>query len=124
MHMLPLAELVVNEIVSYHRQPVSFTSDRDTRFVSKFWKTLHESMGTKLHFRTAYHPQIDGQLERTIQILEDMLHAYVLEFKTQWDKILPLCEFAYNNSYHSGIGVTLSRHWMAEDVEPQFVGKK
>jgi len=56
MHMLPLAELFVNEIVSRHGQPVSITLDRDSRFVSRFWKTLHESMGTKLQFSTAYHP--------------------------------------------------------------------
>jgi len=105
MHMLPLAELFVNEIVSRHGQPVSITSDRDSRFVSRFWKTLHESMGTKLQFSTAYHPQTDGQSERTIQTLEDMLRACVLDFKTQWDETLPLCEFAYNNSYHSSIGM-------------------
>ena len=100
MHMLPLAELFVNEIVSRHGQPVSITSDRVSRFVSRFWKTLHESMGTKLQFSTAYHPQTDGQSERTIQTLEDMLRACVLDFKTQWDETLPLCEFAYNNNYH------------------------
>ena len=48
MHMAPLADLFVNEIVSRHGQPVSITSDRDNRFVSRFWKTLFESMGTKL----------------------------------------------------------------------------
>ncbi|XXG47287.1 hypothetical protein AAC387_Pa02g1954 [Persea americana] len=56
MHMLPLAELSVNEIVSRHGQPVSITSDRESRFISRFWKTLHESMGIKLQFSTAYHP--------------------------------------------------------------------
>ncbi|KAJ8649037.1 hypothetical protein MRB53_002060 [Persea americana] len=105
MHMLPLAELFVNENVSRHGQPVSITSDRDSRFVLRFWKMLHESMGTKLQFSTAYHPQTNGQLERTIHTLEDMLRACVLDFKTQWDKTLPLCEFVYNNSYHSSIGM-------------------
>ena len=65
MQMLSLAQTFVNEIVSGHGQPVSITSDRDSRFVSKFWKTLHESMGTKLQFYTAYHPQTYGQAERT-----------------------------------------------------------
>ena len=105
MHMAPLADLFVTEIVSRHGQPVSITSDRDSRFVSRFWKTLFESMGTKLQFSTAYHPQTDGQSERTIQTLEDMLRACVLDFKVQWDEYLPLCEFAYNNSYHSSIGM-------------------
>ena len=62
-------------------------------------------MGTKLQFSTVYHPQTDGQLERTIQTLGDMLHACVLDFKFQWDEYLSLCEFAYNNSYHSSIGM-------------------
>ncbi|XXG85804.1 hypothetical protein AAC387_Pa11g0822 [Persea americana] len=62
-------------------------------------------MGTKLQFNTAYHPQTDGQSARTIQTLEDMLRACVLDFKTQWDETLPLCEFTYNNSYHSSIGM-------------------
>ena len=56
MQMLALAQTFVNEIVSRHGQPVSITSDRDSRFVSRFWKTLHESMGTKLQFSTVYHP--------------------------------------------------------------------
>ena len=105
MQMLALTQTFVNEIVSRHGQPVSITSDRDSRFVSRFWKTLHESMGTKLQFSTAYYPQTDGQSERTIQTLEDMLRACVLDFKTQWDESLPLYEFAYNNSYHSSIGM-------------------
>lgn len=102
--MPPLAELFFSEISSRHGQPVSITSDRDSRFVSRFWKTLHESMGTRLQFSTAYHPQTDGQSERTIQTLEDMLCACVLDFKTQWDETLPLCEFTYDNSYYSSIG--------------------
>ena len=106
MRMAPLADLFINEIVSKHGQPVSITSDRDSRFVSRFWKTLLGSMGTKLQFSTAYHPQTDGQSERTIQTLEDMLRACVLDFKVQWDECLPLCEFAYNNSYHSSIGMS------------------
>ena len=105
IHIAPRAELFVNEIVSRHSQPVSITSDRDSRFVSRFWKTLFESMGTKLLFSTVYHPQTDVQLERTIQTLEDMLRACVLDFKVQWDECLPLCEFSYNNRYHSSIGM-------------------
>ena len=62
-------------------------------------------MGTKLYFSTAFHPQTDGQSERTIQTLEDMMRACVLDFKGNWDDHLPLMEFAYNNSYHSSIGM-------------------
>ena len=54
---------------------------------------------------TTFHPQTDGQVERTIQILEDMLRACVIDFKGNWDDHLPLIEFAYNNSYHSSIKI-------------------
>lgn len=60
----------------------------------------------KLHFNTAYHPQTDGQIEKTNQTLEDMLRTCVLDFKTQWDEDLHLYEFAYNNGFHSSIGKT------------------
>ena len=66
MHMTAVVNLFINEIVSRHGQPISITSDRDSRFVSRFWKTIHESMGTRLQFSRAYHPQIDGQSECTI----------------------------------------------------------
>ena len=65
----------------------------------------HDAMGTKLHFSTTFHPQTDGQSERTIQTLEDMLRACVMEFKGSWDNYLALIEFAYNNSYQSSIGM-------------------
>ncbi|KAD6796106.1 hypothetical protein E3N88_07002 [Mikania micrantha] len=80
-------------------------SDRDTRFVSRFWKQFHESMGTRLNISTAYHPQTDGQSERTIQTLEDMLKACIIDFGGSWDDHLPLVEFSYNNSYHASIGM-------------------
>ena len=63
-------------------------------------------MGTRLHFSTAFHPQTDGQSERNIQTLEDMLRACVIEFKGSWDTHLSLMEFAYNNSYQSSIGMS------------------
>ena len=62
-------------------------------------------MGTKLKFSTSFHPQTDGQSERTIQTLEDMLRACVMEFKGSWDKHLPLMEFSYNNSHHASLGM-------------------
>ena len=62
-------------------------------------------MGTKLSFSTAFHPQSDGQLERTITTLEDMLRACVMDFKDSWESHLTLVEFAYNNSYHQSIGM-------------------
>ncbi|XP_052627225.1 uncharacterized protein LOC128133734, partial [Lactuca sativa] len=100
-----LAEIYVREVVSRHGVPISIVSDRDVRFTSRFWKKFHEELGTKLHFSTAYHPQTDGQSERTIQTLEDMLRACVLDFGGSWDAYLPLAEFSYNNSHHSSIGM-------------------
>lgn len=83
------------------------TSDRDPRFTFKFWRSLQYALGTKLQFSTAFHPQTDGQLERTIQTLEDMLRACVLQFKGSWDGHLSLIEFAYDNSYQASIGMAL-----------------
>ena len=98
-----LAEIFVREIVSLHGVPVSIVSDRDTRFISRFWKKFQEELGTRLHFSTAFHPQTDGQSERTIQTLEDMLRACAIDFGGNWDDHLHLAEFSYNNSYHSSI---------------------
>jgi hypothetical protein len=56
-------------------------------------------LDTKLRFSTAYHPQTDGQTERTNQVLEDMLRACAIQYGTSWDKCLPYAEFSYNNSY-------------------------
>ncbi|WVZ81263.1 hypothetical protein U9M48_028656, partial [Paspalum notatum var. saurae] len=70
-------------------------------FTSHFWEQLHDSLDTKLRFSTAYHPQTDGQTERTNQILEDMLRACAIQYGTSWDKCLPYAEFSYNNSYQA-----------------------
>ena len=101
-----LAQLYVDEIVRLHGVPVSIISDKDPRFTSRFWPKLQEAMGTRLNFSTAFHPQTDGQSERTIQMLEDMLRACALEFRRSLDAYLRLAEFAYNNSYHTSIGMT------------------
>ncbi|KAJ4701711.1 Retrotransposon protein, putative, Ty3-gypsy subclass [Melia azedarach] len=101
--MEKMASLYVDEIVRLHGAPVSIVSDRDPRFTSRFWPSLQNAMGTKLNFSTAFHPQTDGQSERTIQILEDMLRVCVIQFKGNWDAHLSLMEFAYNNSYQSSI---------------------
>ena len=100
-----IAELYIKKIVRLHGVSSSIISDRDPRFTSKFWCSLHQALGTKIHLSSAYHPQTDGQSERTIQSLEDLLRACVLENSESWDKYLPLIEFTYNNSYHSSIGM-------------------
>jgi len=103
--MEQLTRLYVKEIVSRHGAPISIISDRDSRFTSNFWKSLQDSFGTKLEMSTAYHPQTDGQSERTIQMLEDMLRACVIDFGNGWANHLPLIKFAYNNSYHTSINL-------------------
>ncbi|WMV08134.1 hypothetical protein MTR67_001519 [Solanum verrucosum] len=96
-----LAMVYVKEIVRFHGVPLSIISDRATQFTSKFWRKLPDELGTQFTFSTTFHPQMDGQSERTIAVLEDMLRACVIDFGGHWDKFLPLCEFSYNNSYHS-----------------------
>ncbi|GJR93716.1 reverse transcriptase domain-containing protein [Tanacetum coccineum] len=101
--METLTRLYIKEIVSRHGVPISIISDRDSHFTSRFWQSLQNALGTQLDMSTAYHPETDGQSERTIQTLEDMLRACVIDFGKGWDKHLPLVEFSYNNSYHASI---------------------
>ncbi|KAA3466260.1 DNA/RNA polymerases superfamily protein [Gossypium australe] len=98
-----LAELYVSEIFRLHGVPVSIISDRNPRFTSQFWSKYQEALGTQLHFSTTFQPQTDGQSEHIIQNLEYMLRCCILEFEGNWEKYLPLVEFAYNNSYHFSI---------------------
>nr|GEV28509.1 hypothetical protein [Tanacetum cinerariifolium] len=98
-----LTRQYLKEVVSKHEVPVSIISDRDGRFTLHFWKSLNKALSTHLDMSTTYHPETDGQSERTIQTLEDMLRACVLDFGKGWDKHLPLVEFLYNNSYHTSI---------------------
>jgi IS30 family transposase len=101
-----LAEIYMSGIVCLHGVPKKIVSDRGSQFTFKFWEKLHESMDTKLNFSSAYHPQTDGQTERTNQILEDMLRACVLKYGKSWDKSLTYVEFSYNNSYQASIKMT------------------
>ncbi|GJU36043.1 putative reverse transcriptase domain-containing protein [Tanacetum coccineum] len=98
-----LARMYLKEVVTRHGIPVSIICDRDPRFASNFWRSLQKALGTSLDMSTAYHPQTDGQSERTIQTLKDMLRACVIDFGNGWVKHLPLVEFSYNNSYHASI---------------------
>ncbi|GJV50461.1 putative reverse transcriptase domain-containing protein [Tanacetum coccineum] len=98
-----LARMYLKEVVTRHGIPVSIICDRDPRFASNFWRSLQNALGTNLDMSTAYHPQTDGQSERTIQTLEDMLRACAIDFGKGWVNHLPLVEFSYNNSYHASI---------------------
>ncbi|GJW51163.1 putative reverse transcriptase domain-containing protein [Tanacetum coccineum] len=105
-HFLPMREidpmeklmkLYMKEVVTRYGVPVSIISNCDSKFTSLLWKSLYKALGTRLDMSTAYHPQTDSQSKRTIQTLEDMLRAYVLDFEKSWDRHLPLVEFSYNN---------------------------
>ena len=100
-----IAELYTKEVVRLHGIPTSIISERDPRFTSKFWESLQKSLGTKIKLSSAYHPQRDGQIERTIQTLKDLLRACVIVQQRNWDDCLPLVEFTYNNSFHASIGM-------------------
>ena len=100
-----LATLYRDQIVRLHGVPREIISDRDPRFTSRFWKAFQAAMGTESRFSTAFHPQTDGQTERTIQTLEDLLRACILDFGGSWEEHLPLVEFSYNNSYQATIGM-------------------
>ncbi|GKA32976.1 putative reverse transcriptase domain-containing protein [Tanacetum coccineum] len=93
--------LYIKEIVSRHGVPISIISDRDSHFTSRFWQSLQNALGTQLDMSTKYHPETNGQSERTIQTLKDMLRACAIDFRKGWDKHLPLVEFSYNNSHHA-----------------------
>ena len=93
----------IDEIMRLHGVPRKIISDRGAVFTGRFWTNFLEALGTQLNFSIAYHPETDGQTERTNQILEDMLRMYVMDQKNKWEEFLPLVEFSYNNSYQSSI---------------------
>ncbi|GJW12763.1 putative reverse transcriptase domain-containing protein [Tanacetum coccineum] len=97
-----LARLYLNMIVVRHGIPVSIICDRDGRFTSNFWKSFQKVLGTDISMSTAYHPETDGQSERTIQTLEDMLCACVIDFGKGWAKHFPLADWRSSTDW-SGI---------------------
>ncbi|GKA09488.1 putative reverse transcriptase domain-containing protein [Tanacetum coccineum] len=101
--MEKLTRQYLKKVVLRHGVPVLIISDRDSKFTSHFWQSLNKALGTQLDMSMAYHPQTDGQSDRTIQTLEDMIRACVIDFGKGWDRHLPLVKFSYNNSYHTSI---------------------
>nr|GEV61958.1 putative reverse transcriptase domain-containing protein [Tanacetum cinerariifolium] len=98
-----LARLYLNRIVARHGIPVSIICYHDGRFTSNFWRSFQKALGTDISMSIAYHPETDDQSERTIQALEDMLRACVIDFGNGLVKRLSLCVFSYNNIYHASI---------------------
>ncbi|XP_021730793.1 uncharacterized protein LOC110697721 [Chenopodium quinoa] len=95
----------IKNVVRLHGVPKDIVSDKDSRFLSKFSKSVQQNFGTTLKMSTTFHPATDGQYERTIQTLEDMLRSCVLDYQNGWEDSLDLVEFSYNNSYHASIGM-------------------
>ncbi|GJY46768.1 putative reverse transcriptase domain-containing protein [Tanacetum coccineum] len=104
--METITRLYIKEVVSRHGVSISIILDRDSHFTSRFWQSLQSALGIQLDMSTTYHPETDGQSERTIQTLEDLLRACVIDFGKGWERHLPLVEFSYNNSYHASIKET------------------
>ncbi|GKB13829.1 putative reverse transcriptase domain-containing protein [Tanacetum coccineum] len=97
--------VIVNRLTkSAHFIPTRATDSMET--LTRFWQSLQNALGTQLNMSTTCHLETNGQSERTIQTLEDMLRACVIDFRKGWDRHLPLVEFSYNNSYHASIKAT------------------
>lgn len=122
--MSTLARLYLKEIVSRHGVPISIISDRDSRFTSNFWQSLQKALGTQLDMSTAYHPQTDGQSERTIQTLEYMLRACVIDFGKGWDRHLPLAEFYTTTVITLALRRHRLKHFMVGSAGHLSVGQK
>ena len=103
---LGAAQLLINNVVRLHGVPRALVSDRDTRFRAALYQNFTKALEIKHGFSTAYHPQTDGQTERVNQVLEDYLRHYINPAQSNWEDLLPMAEFAYNNSYHTAIQTT------------------
>src|SRR5712664_4594317 len=101
-----LAQLFILHVFSKHGVPSHITSDRRTEFISHFFRSLGTALDMKLHFTSGYHPKGDGQTERTNQTLEQYLRVYCNYQQDNWSELLPLDEFAYNNTPSATTGIT------------------
>ncbi|KAI5342226.1 hypothetical protein L3X38_010101 [Prunus dulcis] len=101
-----VTKLFVDDVSRLHGVPKTIVSERDVRFMSYFWKTLWRMMSTKLQFSSAYHPQIDGQIEVVNRSSGNLLRCFVGEHIKSWDSVLPIAEFAYNYSVNRTTGMS------------------
>ena len=96
-----IATLFFQGVVRLHGMPRTIVSDRDTKFLSYFWKTLWGKLGTKLLFSTTCHPQTDGQTEVVNRTLSSLLRTIIKSNLKNWEECLPHVEFTYNRAKHS-----------------------
>ena len=101
-----IVEILIDRVWSKHGTPLSVVTDRGSIFASEVLQGLYRKLGVKVKLSTAYHPQTDGQAERTNQIGEMFLRHYVNYEQDNWDTLLPYAEFAYNNTKQESIGMT------------------
>jgi hypothetical protein len=99
-----VATLFLKHILPQHGLPEEIVSDRDTRFVSKFWTRFLQLLDIQKNMSTAYHPRTDGQTERVNQTLEQYLRVYCNYQQNDWQELLHLAQFSYNNSVHASTG--------------------
>ena len=100
-----VARVYMEQVVRLHGIPKKIISNRDLVFTSSLWRSLQRELGTQLNFSFSYHTETDGQIECVNHILEDMLRMYVMDRQNRWEEFIHLVEFAYNNGYHSSIGM-------------------
>jgi len=101
-----VARLFIAHVYQYHGLPKVLISDRDTRFTSGFWRSFCKHLGMQPRYSTAFHPQTDGQTERTNRVLEEVLRHFIDGEHKQWEELLPLAAFAMNNAKSSSTGET------------------
>src|SRR4051812_3575372 len=100
------ADLFIHHVLRLHGLPEEVISDCGPQFVAKFWKQMLELLGVTIKLSSAFHPQTDGQTERVNQVLEQYLHCMVDYQQADWNQLLPMSEFAYNNTVQVSIGMS------------------
>jgi hypothetical protein len=98
-----IVQLFIREVFRLHGMPKHMITDRDPKFTSVFWQEFFQQVGTSHGLSSAFHPQTDGNTERVNRVMEDMLRHFVDSNQTNWDKLLPLVEFAINSSHHDSL---------------------
>ena len=114
------ANLLLREVIRHHGIPTEIISDRDTRFISRFWTATAKMLGIERHLSSSYHPQSDDQIECTNQILQNILRNYIRYNQSDWDIWLFIVEYIYNDTRHSSIGMTPFYADYARKISPMI----